>query len=129
MVLSISIITQLGLLKLEILKHKLKILKFTGYTDLYFNEIFDVITSKSRFVDDIMISNNDLTKAVKIVSDIDVNDTLFVALTNHLNAHLWTGDRKLFEGLEMKEYTKIISTEEIYKLYLQKELKNKFKKK
>jgi hypothetical protein len=29
----------------------------------------------------------------------------------------------------MKEYTKIISTEEIYKLYLQKELKNKFKKK
>ena len=25
-----------GLLKLEIIKHKLKILKFTGYTDLFF---------------------------------------------------------------------------------------------
>ena len=37
-----------GLLKLEILKHKLKILKFTGYTDLYFNDIFDVI-NKSAF--------------------------------------------------------------------------------
>jgi predicted nucleic acid-binding protein len=118
-----------GLLKQEILKHKLKILKITGFTETYFTEIFEIITSKIRFIDDIIISNSDLTKAIKIVSDIDSNDTLFVALTNHLNAHLWTGDKRLYQGLEMKEYTKIISTEEIYKLYLQKELKNKSKKK
>ncbi len=118
-----------GLLKHEIIKHKLKILKTTGYSELNFNEIFEIISNKIRFIDDVIISNNDLTKAIKIVSNIDNNDALFVALTNHLNARLWTGDKKLYEGLEMKEYTNIISTEEIYKLYLLKELKNKSKKK
>jgi hypothetical protein len=49
----------------------------------------------------------------------------FVALANHLDAYLWTGDRPLFEGLEMKEYLRLIPTDKIITLYFQKELRNK----
>jgi predicted nucleic acid-binding protein len=118
-----------GLLKREIDNHKDRILKYTGYTEIQFTRIFDLLSNKIRFVDEVLISNACLKKAITIVSDIDKNDVLFVALTDYINGKLWTGDKKLYEGLENKEYIKIISTDEINKLYFHKELKSKSKKK
>ncbi|MDR1739210.1 MAG: hypothetical protein LBR45_00425 [Bacteroidales bacterium] len=45
-----------------------------------------------------------------LVADIDFDDFAFVALSEHLDALLWTGDKKLLNGLQQKGYKCIIST-------------------
>ena len=44
---------------------------------------------------------------------------LFVALTNHINGKLWTGDKKLISGLKKKRYLKTISTDELYEQFIE----------
>jgi predicted nucleic acid-binding protein len=112
-----------GLLKDEILKHKDKIIDLTNYSEDKFVEIFQLITNKLIFVDDILLRDKDLNKAIELVSNIDQDDAFFVALTNHLNANLWTGDKRLIKGLRTKGYMQVLTTEELYDIYLDKQLK------
>ena len=116
-------------LKQEIIKHKGKILKISGYTEEQFQEIFQLLSNQITFVDDILIADAELKKAVSLVSGIDENDALFVALANHLHSSLWTGDKQLTEGLLSKGFNRIISTEKLYNIYIQKELKSQKLKK
>jgi predicted nucleic acid-binding protein len=118
-----------ALLQQELENHKDKILKVTGYSEIQYNEIYDLIVSKIRFIDDILISDADIEKAIKLVKEIDENDTLFIALSIHLHTNLWTGDKKLINGLIKKDFSKIISTDNLYELYLEKEMKTKLRKK
>lgn len=74
----------IDLLKSEILAHKNKIQSITGFSDDMFKEIYDLIISKIRFVDNILISDNSITKAIKLAKDIDEEDSFFVALNLHL---------------------------------------------
>ncbi|MBD3750125.1 MAG: hypothetical protein IE931_11585 [Sphingobacteriales bacterium] len=46
--------------------------------------------------------------------DIDVDDTEFVALAEHIKAKLWSGDKELMKGLAKKKWTKFISTQELF---------------
>lgn len=118
-----------GLLKDEIREHKDKILKISGLTNDQFVKSFETITKRITFVDEILISDKELIRALDLVADIDENDTLFVALTNHLNGKLWTGDKKLIAGLQRKDYTKTLSTDELYEQFLGKQLTIRRRKK
>lgn len=111
-----------GLLKQEIEEHKDKILSISGFTNQQFRQSFQSITNRITFVDEILISDKDLNKAIALVADIDENDALFVALTNHLNGKLWTGDKKLTSGLKQKGFPKTISTTELYEQFLEKQM-------
>lgn len=113
----------INLLKAEILNHKIKIQNISGFNNEQFEECFSIITSKIRFVNEILLSNKDLKTALNLTHDIDENDTLFVALANHLNAKLWTGDKKLKKGLKKKEYHRILSTAEMYDIFILEQLK------
>ncbi len=113
------------MLRTEILKHKNKIQKISGFSDKKFNEIFKLITSKIRFVDDILISDKSLKNAFLITQEIDEYDTLFVALSYHLKSKLWSGDKILEKGLKKQDYPFIISTSELYGIFIKKELKRK----
>jgi predicted nucleic acid-binding protein len=109
-----------GLLKNEIEEHNDKILKISGFTNEQIIKSYQTITKRITFVDEILISDKDLVKAIDLVAEIDENDALFVALTNHLNGKLWTGDKKLITGLQKKQYSKTITTNDLYEHFLEK---------
>ncbi len=113
----------------EIIEHHNKIIKITGYSESQFLEIYQLISKKIRFIDDILISDNDLGKAIQLVSQIDEDDALFVALSNHLHSHLWTGDKILINGLKKKGFHRILATDDLYEIYIEKEIKNRLKRK
>ncbi|RLD54235.1 MAG: hypothetical protein DRJ05_15050 [Bacteroidetes bacterium] len=112
-----------GLLKTEITNHKTKILKLTGFSHKRFDSAFQIIVNRINFIDDILLSNSDLQKAIELVCDVDIDDIMFIALNNHLSAHLWTGDKQLIKGLKNKGYSRFLNTNEIYDIYLHKQLK------
>jgi predicted nucleic acid-binding protein len=113
----------IGLLKGEILNHKKKILQIGNFSEEQFAKIYLLVLSKITFIEDIVLNTSDLISAFELVKDIDENDAMFVALNTYLNAKLWTGDKKLIAGLSRKNYLNTITTNELYKNYL--ELKSK----
>lgn len=52
-------------------------------------------------------------KAVELTEDVDEFDTPFIALSMELGAPLWTGDKKLRNGLQEKGVDWILNTEKI----------------
>ena len=44
-----------------------------------------------------------MQKAFDLCKNIDEKDTIYVALTLELRGGLWTGDKKLINGLEKKK--------------------------
>lgn len=111
----------IGLLKTEIFKHRSKILRITGLREEQFIESYQFIIQRIKFIDEVLLSDDVIKKATEWVSDIDVEDAPFVALNEHLNSFLWTGDEILINGLKGKGYTKIISTKELLDIFMKKQ--------
>ncbi len=105
-----------SLLKEEIYRHQDKILKISGYSIHQFEDICQTFLGKITFIDDILISDESLNQAIELVKDIDINDALFVALSIQTESILWTGDKKLHNGLKIKGFNNIMLTDEINEL-------------
>jgi predicted nucleic acid-binding protein len=118
----------IGLLAEEVDRHKQKIMRIAALDEATYQQTVRAILSKLTFVDDIALSDQELRTAMKLTADIDEEDAMFVALNDHLNAHLWTGDRKLTNGLRNKGYDRIITTDEVYSYFLKKELQRRRRK-
>lgn len=110
------------LLRTEILNHKSKILNISKYSEVQFLDLFGFITKKITFVNQTLLSQKSIQIAENLVQDIDVNDQIFVALTIEANALLWTGDKKLYNGLKYKGFENLINTEEILRIFRDKVL-------
>ena len=104
-------------LRQELSRHKIKLLKLTKLPEDDLAELETLITKNISFINEALIPPSLLQSAEQLVHDIDPNDTPFVALTEHLNAILWTGDKELLEGLKAKHFRNIISTQDLYFLY------------
>ncbi len=113
-----------SLLKDEIELHKDKLLAISGFTDQQYQNSYQTILSRIKFVDDILIPDNVIEDAIHLVADVDENDVLFVALANHLNAKLWTGDKKLMAGLRVKGYSDLLTTNDLYQIFLEKQYRS-----
>jgi predicted nucleic acid-binding protein len=111
-----------SLLKDEIEHHKDKLLSISGFTDEQYQNSYQKIIRRIFFIDEILIPNNVIEDAINLVGDIDENDILFVALANHLHAKLWTGDKKLISGLKVKGYSNILTTNDLYDIFLKKQI-------
>jgi predicted nucleic acid-binding protein len=46
-------------------------MKLSGYNENVFSEIFQLMVSKIKFIDDILVPDKKLKEAVHLVSDID----------------------------------------------------------
>lgn len=102
----------------EINKHYDKLLKLTKLQKTELDELMKILIGKIHFYDDSTIPIECREKAFYLVKDIDLNDLYFVALSEHINAKLWTGDRKLIDGLQANKYSNLLTTKEIIELYL-----------
>lgn len=100
---------------IEISKYEERIIKKTKREKEFISftkELFSEITVIPRLA----ISKQNYERAVFLCSDIDLKDTPYIALSIELDMPLWTNDKKLIDGLRNKDYTKIITTEEIFNL-------------
>lgn len=105
-------------LKTEILRYKSKILAITNYSEQEFSLIYGEVIKQIFFVNTSLISNEVIRDAREATADVDINDTMFVALASHLKSKLWSGDKKLKEGLSKKGLDVVISTEDLYQIFL-----------
>ena len=86
-------------LNIEIDEHKDKILRLSAYSIAELERIIQLVKQKIRFIDPVFIKKSHLQMAEDLTKDIDIDDTEFVALTEHINGYLWSGDKKLRAGL------------------------------
>ncbi len=111
------------LLKEEIKEHQAKILKISGFTESEFAILCQTIFAKITFISEEIIPFEYWQNALPIVREVDMDDIAFVALADLLDAKLWTGDKKLLDGIRAKGYSKAISKEEV--MLLRTELESK----
>jgi len=88
----------------EIYKHKEKLLKSSKLTESEFYLYFNGIIERIKFIPTDFISTESRQKAYDLCHDIDVKDTPFIALSIELSIPLWTGDKKLKDGLKQKGF-------------------------
>jgi predicted nucleic acid-binding protein len=101
-------------LSYEIEEHKGKIKKISNYSDYELDRIITLITNKIRFINLKLIPKESYELAKSLTQDIDIDDTEFVALTEHIKGKLWSGDKELQRGLNKNGWNKFISTEELF---------------
>jgi len=105
-------------IRYEILKYRNKIQSIGNLTDNDFFESFELIIRHITILNHALIPINIYKKAELLCDDIDIDDTVFVAVSQFVKGLLWTGDRKLINGLKKKGYNDIITTENLYKEFL-----------
>jgi predicted nucleic acid-binding protein len=98
----------------EISKYHSKLAKISGLPVEKIQEIQFHITRNIKFISEEQIKTRYWKEAYDLVSDIDVNDTPYIAYAKHFKCKLWSGDKKLIKGLESKNYKKIITTDKLY---------------
>ncbi len=90
-----------------------KIKEITKLEDSQLNEIIYRFIKKIDFIDNDLIDFTFQKQAYNLVKDVDKNDLLFVALSLQTEYKLWTGDKKLINGLRKKGFLNVIDTKEL----------------
>jgi predicted nucleic acid-binding protein len=98
----------------EIDQHKEKIKTISKYSDSEIDRIITLITSRIRFINVRLISKEAYELAESLTKNVDIDDTEFVALTQHISGKLWSGDKELQNGLKKLGWGKFISTNELF---------------
>ena len=100
-------------MRYEIEKHRKKLQKISRLTDEELSTICAKVLSQIRFINEELIPEKKWKEAENLVSDIDIDDIDFVALSKHLKGFLWTGDKPLYNGLKKKKFKKVFTTKEL----------------
>ena len=103
-------------LKTELAKHQNKLLKLTKLSIEELEELQDLITKNITFIHEGLLPEKTIIATEKLLIGVDLNDTVFVALTKNLKAKLWTGDKELVKGLKSKKFKDVITTGEILEI-------------
>jgi predicted nucleic acid-binding protein len=107
--------------RFEILKHKEKIKSIGKLSDDEFLEAYSLILKNITILNHSIIPTKNYKNAELLCHDVDIDDTIFVAVSDFTKGLLWTGDLKLQNGLIKKGYENIITTEDLFQMFLTKE--------
>jgi predicted nucleic acid-binding protein len=100
-------------LQTEILKHREKLLKITKLKEKELTELENIVKQNITFINEHLIPIQIIDETKIQLENIDPFDVPFIALTKHLNAKLWTGDKKLYNPLKTQNFQNILSTTEL----------------
>jgi len=105
---------------LELSKYKQVILLKTKLKAKTLRDFTLHIFSRITVVPDFLISTKSFTYAEKLCRDIDIKDSVYVALSIELDIMLLTRDKELFEGLKAKGFLNI----ELFDNFINQSLNN-----
>lgn len=89
----------------ELFKRKEKLVKVSQLTEDEIVRIFQILLRRINLYKEDLIAPDNRASAYALCRDIDESDTPHVALTLELKGLLWTGDKKLKEGLIKKGFS------------------------
>jgi predicted nucleic acid-binding protein len=95
----------------ELENHKKKLLSISGFSKSELEYLKRNLFKKIDLIDLETIPKSTWIKAMKLIAQIDEFDAPFIALALELEAPLWTGDKKLINGLNKKGIDWILSTD------------------
>ena len=108
-------------IKFEIFKYKEKIKSIGKLTDDEFLETYSLILKNITILNHSIIPTDNYKNAELICQNIDIDDTIFVAVSTFMKGILWTGDLKLLNGLTKKGLKNLIKTDDLYQIFLNRE--------
>lgn len=94
--------------------------KSARLSDIQLHISYSKILSNLHFINEEIIPEEIWLSSESLMQQIDIDDIDFVALTKFLKAHLWTGDKVLYNGLKQHGFTKVFSTKEMVDLKINK---------
>jgi predicted nucleic acid-binding protein len=103
-------------LRTEVYNHYEKLIKISNLTLEQILESEYQIYKYITFISEEQISMESWQFADSLVSDIDPKDVVYIAYTKQFKCKLWTGDKKLINGLVKKSYNNILTTENLFVL-------------
>ncbi|MCB0509068.1 MAG: PIN domain-containing protein [Chitinophagales bacterium] len=103
-------------LRLEIRKYHNKLAKTKKISSSNIQEIEYFIFQNIVFISEIQIEEKYWKQAYELLKDIDEKDTPYITYALKFKCKLWTGDKKLVNGLKKKNRSLTISTNELYEL-------------
>ncbi len=107
----------INFLKTELFKHRRKLLNLTAVSEEELDELINLITNKIYFIDEEIISPNQIQEASELIYNTDPSDIPFLALTMYLKGKLWTGDKVLIKALRKNGFNDLLNTKEVFEKY------------
>ena len=104
----------------ELAEHWNKLKKLSKYSEIELHRAVSLIKNKIKFINVELIPRIIFAKAEELTKNVDIDDTEFVALTEHIRGKLWTGDKELIKGMKRQKWNTIISTDELYKIIIKR---------
>jgi len=105
-------------LRLEIDKHKEKILGLSGYQEPELDEMKLIVLSRIRFINEEIIPFEIWRASARMLRDIDSDDVAFLAVGKFFDQKIWTGDQQLIKGLKSMGHSEVITTNELLRVRL-----------
>ena len=105
-------------LRSEILEHQEKIKKIGRLSNDEFLEVYELVLKNVTILNHSIVPKEIYEQAFELCENIDPADTAFVAFSFFLKCKIWTGDKKLVNGLRKKGFKKIITTGDLFKDFL-----------
>ena len=107
----------------EIWEHKEKIQKIGKLSSDDFLEVYEMVLKNITILNHSIVPKEIYIQSFELCEDIDPADTPFVAFSIFLKCKIWTGDKKLINGLNKKSFKEIITTHDLFKDFLRKNKK------
>jgi len=95
----------------ELFKYKEKIQKYSSFDEGEILELLYNLLKNIHLFDENTLTKESLKIAFDLCYDIDLKDIPFVAVTIELDGLLWTGDKKLKNGLKIKGFNSFYEIE------------------
>jgi len=103
-------------LKLEIYKHVPRICKLTGFNEDRIHSLIEFIFSKILFYPDEVIPDFILNHSDEICAKVDPKDSIYIAFALFFESKVWSGDKKLINGLKGQGLALILDSTDVLQL-------------